>query len=875
MNTSAIPEKRRAGRRLAWRGALPWMIALSLLTGDSWQTIAVGAPEKARAARANRLAKETSPYLLAHAHNPVDWFPWGAEALEKAKQEDKPIFLSIGYSSCHWCHVMERNCFSDPEIARYMNENFINIKVDREERPDIDDIYMASLQMYYKLSRISQSGGWPLSMFLTPDGRPLGGATYLPPTSDDDGPTFPALMKNVVAHWSDPAKRKLINSNADILTKEVRDSFRTPPAIETIPLDAALVTRVFEGLEQSYDPEHGGFGFTSRAPSRPKFPVPPKLAFLQSQANRGPHAQSAAKMLALTLDRMAAGGIYDHVGGGFHRYSTDRYWRIPHFEKMLYDNAQLASIYTAAYVRTRNPRYRAVAEGTIEFVLRELTDSKGGFHTALDADSEGVEGKYYVWTPEQLTSLLSAEELGICQQVYGASGRANFEEGHVLQLVDSLEVSADKLQLEMTDLERSLVDVRRKLLRERVRRKAPARDDKILCGWNGLMIAALAEASVVFDRPEYLRAARTAAEFILRDMRQENGRMFRSYCANEPRIDAYLEDYALLVQGLLALERATGEERWANAARRITDLQLQLFWDDKGAGCFSTSAEHEQLLVRTKPPYDSVMPSGNSATVRNLLAIAELSGEKSYLKKAEATLKEFAPQISAVPTSMTYMAVGLVELLGPDAAAPEKPIDPQSRAPRGSSKIKPLGFEEAEREPTPAKKKKKPADKISARAFLSAEPLPPGRTCKVQIQIVVEDGWHIHSNPPGDPDGDIPTEIKLSSELGLELKSLKFPLGRSVDRGEDSPPARYLEGKVAVSGVLVIPPEAAGESDELVFEIQYQACNDAQCLPKQTLKVVVPIEVAKRAADSKPANEKLFSPPPATPERGPAKTRRG
>jgi uncharacterized protein YyaL (SSP411 family) len=762
---------------------------------------------------------------------------------------------------------MERKVFSNPEIAEYMNRHFVCIKVDREERPDLDDIYMAALQAYYRRIGSPQSGGWPLSLFLTPDARPLGGGTYIPPATDEDGRTgFPDLMRNLVAAWTNPESRKTLNDNAAVLVEDLKLSQRPPPNLARPDLKADLGLQTLQSLQGSFDPEHGGFGFSPRAPQRPKFPVPSKLVFLEYMAREGSQAQTeeATRMLDLTLDRMAAGGIHDHVGGGFHRYSTDRAWRIPHFEKMLYDNAQLASIYTAAYSRTRQRSHRQVAEGILEFVLREMTDSQGGFHSALDADSDDVEGGYYAWSLDQLQEVLSAGELGICQQVYGVSGTPNFEEGFVLLRTASLQDSAEKLQVSVESLEGSLTEIHRKLLRERMRRKPPARDDKILCGWNGLMIAALAEASVVFERPEYLRAAREAAEFILQRMRQENGRFYRSYCRGEARHDAYLEDYAFLVRGLLALGSATRDQRWFTAARRLTDLQLQLFWDKARGGCFATSTEHETLLIRTKPLVDSVLPSGNSVTAVNLLEIARLSGESEYRSKAESLLREFVPHLAERPESLCHMAVAVLQWQSGEAAA---------TAPQATVPIRLMSNNETR--PADTAPRRKPASKVNAEVLLSADPLPPGGTCRVLVLLDIAPGWHIHGNPAGDPEGDNATELSLESELGLKLQKVEYPRPRVVERENDLPPARYLEGKVAIRATLQIPQEAAGETEDLPFELLYQACNDASCLRPQTLKLVVPVRVARRLSEARPAHEDQFQTPPAKPKAPPTKTRRG
>ncbi|HTI52009.1 MAG TPA: thioredoxin domain-containing protein, partial [Planctomycetaceae bacterium] len=513
------------------------LLGCSLPEGDADST----PPEGHGKGPTNRLSRETSPYLLAHARNPVDWYPWGPEALEKARKEEKPIFLSIGYSSCHWCHVMEQKVFSDPEIARYMNDHFVNIKVDREERPDIDDIYMTALQMYFQAIKSTQTGGWPLSIFLTPDGRPLGGGTYFPPQDEQGRTGFPTLMKKVVESWRD--NRRQMETNADILADAVRQASRPRAALTAPKLDRDLLGPVLKSLEAGYDAEYGGFGFDRRSPDRPKFPVPVKLALLQYETKRH-NDERAGKMLYDTLDRMAAGGIYDHVGGGFHRYSTDRFWRVPHFEKMLYDNAQLADVYAEAYRHTGQIHYRDIAESTIEFVFRELTDPRGAFYSALDADSEGAEGKYYVWTGEELAATLSPEELDLCKVVYGTEGSPRFELGHVLEQVIPIDTAASKLKRPAVELERELKGIRQKLLSARQKRTAPARDDKILTSWNGLMIRTLARAGVIFEKPAYVQAGAKAAEFLLTELRDDKGRLCRSYRAGQARVGAYLDDYA-------------------------------------------------------------------------------------------------------------------------------------------------------------------------------------------------------------------------------------------------------------------------------------------------------------------------------------------
>ncbi|MBS0262702.1 MAG: DUF255 domain-containing protein [Planctomycetes bacterium] len=836
-------------------GAAAAALGTSLAESDSEPVSAKG---EAASRFSNRLARESSPYLLAHAHNPVDWYPWGPEALAKAKQDDKPIFLSIGYSSCHWCHVMEKQVFSDPEIARYMNENFINIKVDREERPDLDDVYMTALQVYFQAMRSNQTGGWPLSIFLTPDGRPLGGGTYFPPTDDNGRVGFPTLMKRVVAAWKE--NRKQLEENADILADGVRASLKTRVPTEAVSLELGMIAPVIKSLADTFDEQYGGFGFTSKSPDRPKFPVPSKLALLQYEAKRR-NNENAARMLYQTLDRMAAGGIYDHVGGGFHRYSTDRFWRVPHFEKMLYDNAQLIDVYAEAFRHTNQPHYQEVVEDSIEFVFRELRDAKGGFYAALDADSEGVEGKFYVWTDKDLAKALTPEERTVCNALYGTGGEQNFEIGHVLEFKQSIDEVARQLKLPALQVDKQRREIDRKLLAYRQKRRRPACDDKILVSWNGLMIRALAKSGVILQKPEYIQAAEKAAHFILNEMRDPQGRLLHSYAGGKARLAAYLDDYAFLNEGLLALHLATGDDQWAQTAKQLADLQSELFWDAEGKACFFTANDHETLLARTKNPYDSVLPSGNSVSVRNLLRLTASSKQASYREKARETLELFAPLIQGSPSGLTNMALALAEYLDTVETAG---ANPRVRSPNLGISPNPgiilAGASEPENPKSSKKGQTKPAI-VTGEAFLSVDKLPPGKTCKVLVQLQVAEGWHIHANPPGDPDLDVATEIELDqSKLGIELKNLKFPKGKSVDRGPDDKPQSLYMGKVKVIGDLEIPAKAAGRDEELVLTVVFQACDDAQCLPTKKLKLKVPVKVARADEQIKAINETLFAP---------------
>jgi uncharacterized protein YyaL (SSP411 family) len=623
-----------------------------------------GEKPPAAKAKANRLARETSPYLLLHAHNPVDWYPWGDEALAKAKRENKLIFLSIGYSSCYWCHVMERECFMDEAIAKQLNANFVCIKIDREERPDIDEVYMTSLQV------LGRYGGWPLSMFLTPDAKPFFGGTYFPPRDREDGsPGFPTVIARVTEVWkSTPNDVKQVG---DRVTEIVKDHFEREPPGGAAALASIKPSELRAAIFEKLDTRNGGFDT-----GRTKFPSPPAIDYLMRLAEAGDAEARAAALLA--LDRMAQGGLRDHLGGGFHRYTVDREWKIPHFEKMLYDNAQLASLYARGVALTKpsepqHAEYRRVVDELVAFLLREMTDPAGGFYAALDAETDAVEGKFYLWTRDEIEAAVSKEEYARFATVYGIAGEPNFEEKfYVPQRAASMTDLATAQKTTPDKLAAELAPIRAKLLAVRNRRRRPLTDTKILAGWNGLMIRGLADAGRMLDRPDYTAAAARAADFVLTKM-QRDGRLFRTHTAGQARLNAYLEDYALVVDGLLALHQATGDRRWLAAADALTAEQIKLFWDDKQGGFFFTSSDHEPLLAKRKDAHDGPLPSGNAVAASNLLALARLLSKPEYLDRAEKTLSNLAPRMLSSPPSAPRAAIAFAELAAARQAAPAKP----------------------------------------------------------------------------------------------------------------------------------------------------------------------------------------------------------
>jgi uncharacterized protein YyaL (SSP411 family) len=630
--------------------------------------------ESFRAGHANRLIAETSPYLLQHAHNPVDWHPWGPEALERARVDDKPILLSVGYSACHWCHVMAHESFEDPETAALMNESFVNIKVDREERPDIDAIYMEAVQA------MAGNGGWPMTVFLTPQGKPFYGGTYFPPTPRYGMPAFSQVLAAVAEAWRE-RRHELEEAGermADALNRSA--SVRSP---DNVTLTPDVTEQAARKLALSHDSIEGGFG------SAPKFPQPMNLDFLL-QTYRRTGGPALLAVVTLTLDKMMHGGIYDHLGGGFHRYSTDDHWLVPHFEKMLYDNAQLARVYLHAWQLTANPEYCRVVEETLDYVLREMVSPEGGIRSTQDADSEGEEGKFFLWTPAQVTALLSPEDARLFMAYYGITERGNFREGGPGANILNVSRSADAVAVaEGITPEMLAVALRRGravLFTAREQRIHPGRDDKVLVEWNGLMIEALAEAGAALGREDYLSAARNAAAFILEHMHapsnDDGARLYRTYKDGQAKLNAYLEDYAAIGLGLVALYQADFDLRWLQAALQMAGTILSQFHDSEGGAFFQTAHDHERLVTRRKDLVDSAVPSGNALTAELLLRLAALSGRRDYVPVATEVMFILAEAMRAQPAAFGRLlaALDLYVYPGREIAIVGEPTDARAQA---------------------------------------------------------------------------------------------------------------------------------------------------------------------------------------------------
>ena len=596
----------------------------------------------------NQLAHETSPYLLQHAHNPVDWHPWGEEALEIARGDDRPIFLSIGYSACHWCHVMERESFENEDTAALMNANFVNIKVDREERPDLDSIYMEAVQA------MTGSGGWPMSVFLTPAGQPFYGGTYFPPQPRHGMPSFAQVLLAVADAYKN--KRDDLEAQAQRLTDAIGRTGSLSASGGALGVE--ILDEATGKLLQYFDEQYGGFG------DQPKFPQPMTLEFAMSQYRRGGDAD-VLHIAEHTLQQMAAGGIYDHLGGGFHRYSVDRIWLVPHFEKMLYDNGQLLRSYLHAWQINGRPEHRQVVDETVDYVLREMTSPEGGFYSAQDADSEGEEGKFFVWTAEEIEAVLGEEEAELLGRTYGVMPGGNFEGNTILNLKRTVAEVAQEAGAGVDAVAGRLAAARQKLFAVREERVKPERDDKVLTEWNGLMIHALAEVGVVLGREDALEAARKAADFVLAEMSQENGFLFRSYKDGRARFNAYLEDYAAFARGLVALYESTFELRWLAEAVRLTKIMQSQFADEVRGGFYQTGMAHEQLVVRRKDFIDNAIPSGNSMAAELLLRLAKLTGNEEYRSEAARIILIMAAAMAQQPTGFGRMLTALDDLLSP------------------------------------------------------------------------------------------------------------------------------------------------------------------------------------------------------------------
>ncbi|MGO8705399.1 MAG: DUF255 domain-containing protein [Candidatus Brocadiia bacterium] len=736
----------------------------------------------------NRLIHETSPYLLQHARNPVDWHAWRPEAFEKARREDKPIFLSVGYSTCHWCHVMERESFEREDVAEILNASFVPIKVDREERPDLDEIYMTATQLF------SGRGGWPNSVWLTPDGRPWYAGTYFPPDDRMGIPGFKSLLRQLAELWR--TRRADVEKQANEFAEAMRRVSAAGPARGDVAA-VDLVKAALDELAGAFDERFGGFG------GAPKFPPHTALALIAHECRRSPDARRL-RMMTATLDAMARGGIHDHVGGGFHRYSTDERWFLPHFEKMLYDNAQLARAYAEGFALTGNADYRAAAMDTCGWVLREMSDPAGGFFSALDADSEGQEGKFYVWTRAEIIEALGDDEGDVFCRVYGVEKNGNFRDeaggGATGANILYLRAPSDAA------LHERLKNSREKLLQRRAARVRPYCDDKALSGWNGLMIGALAYAGKRLDEPRLIAAAERAAAFVLTVMRKD-GRLLRSYRQGEAGLNACLDDYAFLADGLLDLREATGDARWLDEAKSLAAVMKEHFWDRAHGGFFLTSDDHEDLLLRLKPAHDQATPSGNGVAARVLIRLAALTGEAEYLETAHETLNAFLGVMQSMPQAASGLILAAAMLLETKPAAVT------------------------------------PAQPVSVAVSPSTASAAPGGVVDVTVRIEIAKGYHINSHKPEAADL-VPTELTLEKNNVASLGKVAYPAGKKVRLGFSAQPLSVYEGAVAIRAQIAVARNAAPGKAEIVLQLRVQPCSGDACLAPRTLSAPLVLHVS-------------------------------
>ncbi len=756
---------------------------------------------------ANRLISASSPYLLQHAHNPVDWYSWGEEALARAKAEDKPIFLSVGYSTCYWCHVMEREVFEDAEIAALMNALFINIKVDREQRPDLDEIYMTATQL------MTRHGGWPNSVFLTPDLEPFYAGTYFGPTDQAGRPGFPTLIRSLSDAWRTrrpevvATARRSAGTIRQVLQERRRADSRETPG-------TAIVDRAVTQLSQRYDPRQGGFGASPKFPN--DFAYPLLFAVHRRTGN-----QATRDMALHSLHMMAAGGIRDHVGGGFHRYSTDAQWRVPHFEKMLYNQAQLTRAYVAAYETTGDQAFADVARDVLRHVAELMTGPEGQFYSALDAETDAVEGAYYAWSRPEIERALSGDDLGLFDRAFALGSIPTFPghehpDGGVLFMRKPVSDLARDMSLPYSELRTRLDALLRSLKARRDLRKLPRLDDKVIAGWNGLMIDGYAYAGSVLDDPSSIAAARRAADFVLARMLDTDGRLLRSWRGGVAEQEAFQEDYAFLIQGLLALHLATKEQRWLDQATELARLSDELFWDSGGGGYFFAQATPD-LIARSKSIDDGAIPSGNSAMLHDLVGLWQATGHEAYQRRVEQMLQAFGGALAAAPSAQLHMVHALERWLRTGLASTPTPV-PAAALPAiapGAGRL-PL-LEDGGRH-------------VSAGIVAEPRRVRPGETFRVLVDLTIETGWHINANPASAP-SLIPTVVDLRGDAPLTVVSVSYPDGRMLTPGYAEHPIRVLDGTARIRLTARLDESAApGRSLPIRAMIQYQACDDARCL---------------------------------------------
>ncbi len=793
--------------------------------------LAVSMPSTAQDAAkpANRLARSASPYLLQHAHNPVDWYPWGPEAFERAKKENKPIFLSVGYAACHWCHVMEKESFSDASIAALMNEAFVCVKVDREERPDVDAVYMAALQAF------SGGGGWPMNMILMPDGRPFFGMTYMPPRDRDGDEGFATLIARVRAAWRDN-RAELERDASNLASAARRLAAAEAGMFRRGPVRKDIAAHTLQELADQFDPNYGGFGSTSRQPKAPKFPEPSILMFLWEMAENpavlgdAGKAKQASDMVLTTMDNIARGGIRDHLGGGIHRYSTDRYWTVPHFEKMLYDNALWLSATATAFARTGDPRWQAEVQDTVTFLKSTMTQPEGGFDSSLDADTDGQEGLTYLWTKSEVTEAIKGQaEADLFLWVYGLKLPPNFENrDHILAISERWSSLIQENKLTEPEIRARLVPLRQKLLEIRNRRKQPFKDDKCLTSWNGLAIGGLADSARLAKHPEALKLAESAARFLLDRHIRPSGLVHVSRGEAISPDGPFLEDYAYFVDGLLKLHAASGDAKWLDHARKLAAEMIDRFEDKKHGGFFETVEGSTDLFVRPRNWFDSALPSPAGVATIVLVELARLTKDVRFVATASRSVDAASGYFTTAPDSVLSFVRAAAKLQADSplvaAAAPMPVEDPKPVEP-------------------PARKKPRPVK--AALADKSPVAVKAGEPAIVTVKLVIDDGYHTYANPPTD-DTAKPTELKLDESASgpVRLLAVEYPEGKQKQLSSTGlEPVAIYEKEAVLKARIEVPADTPAGKVSIVLVVDYQVCTDQFCLPPAKERIQVELQV--------------------------------
>jgi uncharacterized protein YyaL (SSP411 family) len=751
----------------------------------------------------NRLAKERSPYLRQHRRNPVDWHPWGPEALERARKEDKPIFLSVGYAACHWCHVMEHESFEDAETARLLNEAFVCVKVDREERPDLDRIYMSAVQI------LTGRGGWPMSVFLTPDGRPFYGGTYFPREHVRE------LAKRIRHAWA--ADRPALERQAETLAAHVREAGEGPALPPATGSDEDLLRGLEAALAASFDRERGGYG------RQPKFPPHSELLFHLDRggANGGPEGLAQARR---TLEAMEEGGVHDQVGGGFHRYSTDERWLVPHFEKMLYDNALLAQAYAAIHAVTREERFARTARGILAWVRRDLARPGGGYASSLDADTQGHEGLTYTWTVDELRRVLPPADAELAIALLGAKPAGNYEEEasgapagrNILHLPVPLAAFAASRGVPAEDLARRLDGIRARLLEARTARPQPGLDDKVIAGWNGLLLSAFARVGADLRDAAALEDGRRLAAFLLGSCRRADGALLRFPRGSGPEIPGFAEDYVHVAEGLLDLAEAAGEPRWAADAATLAERLLDRFQDEEGGGFYTTAeGDHERLIARTKEAWDSPIPSDNGSAARLLLRLAARTGDERLRAAADRTLAAYRPLMADPRTARGVVA--LFRALADRRALP---------APSAAAEAPAAG-------PGDARVRQGVAD---VDAWLERAEAKRGSRVRVMVRVALDPGWHVNAAKVSSPDL-VPTALGAAPRSPVVLEEVSYPPATTRALGPGQAPSALYEGAFWVRGVLRVPDDALEGPRKVALVLTLQPCDATSCRAPEEVRL--------------------------------------